>query len=218
MAVPSDKNVGRPRDPQLAVRRCEQILAAASSIFAAQGYRQTDVQVIADALGIGKGTIYRYFPSKEELFLAAVDRGMRQLQEEVREATEPLEDPLDQIAAAVRAYLAFFDRHGEFVELLIQERAEFKDRKKPTYFEYQEASVDRWRNLYTELINQRRARSVPVDRILDVMSDTLYGAIFTNAFAGRRKSFEVQAEDILDIVFHGILSEQERHKRKEGEA
>jgi hypothetical protein len=51
---------------------------------------------------------------------------------------------------------------------------------------------------------------VPVSRIMDVLSDLVYGTMFTNHFSGRHKPVEVQAEDILDVVFHGILTERER--------
>jgi hypothetical protein len=36
--------------------------------------------------------------------------------------------------------------------------------------------------------------------------------MFTNYFAGQRKPSEEQAKDILDIVFHGILTEDERRR------
>jgi len=72
---------GRPKDEALVAMRQEQILDAAALVFAKHGFRNTDVQYVADALQVGKGTIYRYFPSKEALFLAAVDRGMRRLTE-----------------------------------------------------------------------------------------------------------------------------------------
>ena len=55
------------------VRRQEEILEAAATLFAECGYSDADTQTLADRLGVGKGTIYRYFPSKQELFLAAVD-------------------------------------------------------------------------------------------------------------------------------------------------
>ena len=47
---------------------------------------------------------------------------------------------------------------------------------------------------------------MPVERITDVVRDLLYGTMFTNYFAGSTRSVDDQAEDILDIVFHGILS------------
>ena len=46
---------------------------------------------------------------------------------------------------------------------------------------------------------------MPVDRITDVFNAALYGTIFTNYFEGRRARPDRQAEEILDVVFRGIL-------------
>ena len=213
MATVAGKRRGRPRTAGLAARRREEILDAAARIFAERGYPNTDLQIVADSIGVGKGTIYRYFPSKSALFLAAVDRGMRRASAAVDAAIEGVGDPLERIARAIRAYLAFYDGHPELVELLIQERAEFRDRKKPTYFEHCDASVGPWRDLLRALIAEGRVRKMPVERITDVASDLLYGTMFTNFFAGRRKTYEAQAQDMLDIVLNGILSDRERARR-----
>ncbi len=205
---------GRPKDDELIARREEQILETATRLFAADGFARTDVQVVADELGVGKGTLYRYFESKECLFLAAVDRAMRQLREHVHAVVNADADPLDQIAAAIHAYLAFFDAHPECVELLILERAAFKDRKKPTYFEHRDANVGRWLDLFRGLIAAGRVRNAPVEEFTETISDLLYGTIFTNHFAGRREPMEVQARRILDTFFLGILSDSERGRYK----
>ena len=207
------KKPGRPADAALRERRCEQILVAAAKLFAEHGYSETDTQVLADRLGVGKGTLYRYFPTKRELFLAAADRVMRQLRQTVDDSMAGVADPLDGIARAVRAYLDFFANHPEFVELLIQERALFKDRKKPTYFEHREANGERWRAFYRALIAEGRVRDVPPERITNVFGNLMYGTMFTNYFAGQSKPSEVQAQEILDIVFHGILTRPERRRR-----
>src|SRR5262245_45838205 len=207
------KKPGRPADSSLRARRKEEILEAAARLFAEHGYSDTETQLLADRLGVGKGTLYRYFRTKRELFLAAVDRVMRRLSQEVDDSMAGVDDPLDGIARAVRACLAFCAAHPEFVELLIQERAQFKDRKKPTYFEHRDAHVGRWNELYRRLIAEGRVRDVPPERITDVISDLLYGTMFTNYFAGPRKPSEDQAADILDIVFHGILTPAERRRR-----
>jgi len=199
------KRRGRPRDEELPARRRAEILDAASRVFAERGYRQSDVQQIADAAAISKGCVYCYFASKRELFLAAVDRGMTLLRRAVDCAAERAEDPLEKVARGVRAYLAYFDRHPELIELLIQERSEFRDREQPTYFAHREKGIGRWRELWLELMRSERVRRVPVERILDVVSDLLYGTIFTNHFSGRTKSFERQARDILDVFFRGVL-------------
>lgn len=79
MTLVAKRQPGRPCDKALQQRRCEAILKVAAGLFARHGYTATDVQWIADALRISKGTVYRYFPSKEKLFLAAVERGIHRL-------------------------------------------------------------------------------------------------------------------------------------------
>jgi AcrR family transcriptional regulator len=214
MKETAEKKSRRLADDELWASRREQILDAAVELFAKHGYADADTQLLADKLGVGKGTLYRYFASKKEVFLAAADRVMRRLRENIDEHIQGIDDPLDRIAVAIRAYLAFFAEHPDYVELLMQERAQFKDRKKPTYFLHRETNVERWRDLYRGLIAEGRVRNMPVERITDVMSDLCYGTMFTNYFTGQRKPFEAQAEDILDVVFHGILSESERRRRQ----
>jgi len=121
-----------------------------------------------------------------------------------------IDDPLERIQLAIHAFLAFFDEHPDYVELLVQERAIFKDRQKPAYFLHRELNVERWRILYRGLIADGRVRQMPVERITDVVSDLLYGTIFNNYFSGRPRKVEAQARDIIDMLFHGFLSDSQR--------
>jgi AcrR family transcriptional regulator len=213
MTTVSRRGPGRPVDEELWTRRREAILDAAVALFAEHGYADADTQALADRLQVGKGTLYRYFPSKRDLFLAAADRVMRRLSEQVDRAIEHVPEPLERIERAIEAYLEFFAGQPQFVELLIQERAHFKDRKKPTYFEHRDANRGRWSVLFEQLIAAGRVRDVPVERLMDVLGDLVYGTMFTNYFTGPRQPAAQQARDILDIIFHGILTAAERRRR-----
>src|SRR5580704_13150602 len=206
MKSTASKPSRRPTHDALRASRREEILEAAVKLFAKHGYADADTQLLADELGVGKGTLYRYFPSKMALFLAAADRVMRQLRAQIDSRIKDVADPLDRIAVAIRTFLAFFAENPDFVELLMQERAQFKDRKEPTYFQHRKVNVERWKDLYRDLMAKGRIRSMPVERITDVLSDLVYGTMFSNYFTSNQQSFEAQAMDILDVVFHGILS------------
>jgi AcrR family transcriptional regulator len=207
---------GRPRDPSLHARRRTEILRAASACFARRGYPRTDVQHVADALGVGKGTVYRYFPTKRTLFLGCVDRHMGGLLAEMTAMADADRDPLALIAAAFRAYLAYFNRHREFTELLIQERAEFRDRNRPNYRRFLEAGLKPWHVFYARLMAKGIVRRMPVSRITDTTSSLLYGAVLTRLYTGRPKSLTAMTSDLVDIVFHGILGSAVRTGRKGG--
>ena len=205
----SEKKSKRCCSDEEVLARKEEILRTATELFAEHGFSDAITQVLADRLQLGKGTIYRHFPSKRELFLAAADRVMRKMQEKILASIAGVEDGLEQVSRGIMAFLSFFAAHPEYVELLIQERAQFKDRKRPTYFEHREVNVVRWQKLYARLIAEGRVRDLPVERITNVVGNLIYGTMFTNYFIGQAKPVEEQAQEILDIVFRGILTEAE---------
>jgi AcrR family transcriptional regulator len=203
------------QDPDECGRR-EAILDAATDLFAQFGYSDAVTKDLAERLQVGKGTIYRYFPSKHDLFMAAADRVMRRLRDHIDSTIADVIDPIDRLESATFAFLEFFAIHPKFVELLILERALFKDRSTPTYLVHRERTRQHWNDLYGDLIDQGRLRKMPVERISTVFMDLAYGTIFTNYFSGRCQSPEDQTRDILDVVFHGVLGESERRCRLPG--
>src|SRR5579872_3078072 len=54
--------------------RRKQILDAATRVFAEKGFHRATIKEIAGKAGIADGTIYTYFPSKDEVLLAVLDR------------------------------------------------------------------------------------------------------------------------------------------------
>src|SRR5580704_13401032 len=66
-----------------AARNREKVLRAARDAFAASGY-SVPLDEIAARAGVGPGTVYRHFPSKEELFEAVVTARVRDLVDDAR--------------------------------------------------------------------------------------------------------------------------------------
>ena len=192
-------------------QRRQAIVEAAARRFADAGYADCEIERVAAELKIAKGTVYLYFASKEELFYACVDAGMMALQRAIDSAVESITEPFQRIAAAVGAYLQFFEDNSQYAELLIQERASFKHRKKPTYFKYRDSSRGRWRDMYQALQQSGRIRDdIPIERMLDTIGSLLYGTMFTNHFIGRSVDADEQRRTVLEIIFRGIWSDRER--------
>jgi AcrR family transcriptional regulator len=207
--VSEPRKPGRPRDPELEARRKAQILDTAARVFAGFGFAATDVQVIADRLGVGKGTVYRYFPTKEALFLAAVERGLRELTAEMDAVLDdPADDPVGQTRRAVRRYLEFFHRRPEMAELFIQERAAFPHHHRPLYFSMKEGSdhCDKHAAFWRRMVDSGRVRPMPAERFFAVVGDLLYGTILTNLLSGRPADPAAQTEDVLDVILNGMLT------------
>lgn len=206
---------GRPKDPDLEARRRAEILDVAEKVFAHTGFADTDVQVIADRVGVGKGTVYRYFPTKKDLFLAAVDRGLADLTTEMDAIlADATIDSIDMIRRAFRAYLSFFAQRPELTELFFQERVAFQGRETPRYFASLCAHQSRDEEFVRQLIAAGRLRPIEVEHLLTVLGDLLFGTVLTNHLSGRTADPTAQADAIVDVLFHGILTDRERKKHQ----
>lgn len=189
-----------------AAKRSLEILDTAVEVFASQGFAQTDVQVIADRAGIGKGTVYRHFGNKEELFLAAVMHARSKLIQAVEADRDPNNEPLEQLRICMTSILRFFDVHPEIVELLIEERALFRDRRPSLFFEYDEDRRREWATLLEQMIAQGDIRDLPVAEIQDTISRFVFGAMFFNYFEGNPKPMAEQAGALFNMFFNGLLA------------
>ena len=83
---------------------------AALTLFVARGVAETTTREIAMAASIAEGTIYRYFPSKEQLALDLFVRHHRALAEALQAAHEPAAGLRAKIEAIVGCYCAWADR------------------------------------------------------------------------------------------------------------
>lgn len=111
----------KPRSKDLPENRRASILAAARCVFARQGYSQTVVDDIAGRAGIAKGTLYLYFKSKEEIFMAALIEDARRLEELTRERMQAVDSWQDKVKAYVTVRLEYLESHQDFLRIYLAE-------------------------------------------------------------------------------------------------
>jgi AcrR family transcriptional regulator len=110
-----------PRRQEASAHRRNAILKAARAVFARQGYQGTGVEDIAVQAGIAKGTLYLYFPSKEQIYFAALVEDARRLDVETRDAMIAAADWREAIRAYVMVRLRYFDVHSDFLRIFVAE-------------------------------------------------------------------------------------------------
>ncbi|MCB0075850.1 MAG: TetR/AcrR family transcriptional regulator [Anaerolineales bacterium] len=88
--------------------RKERLFQTAGRLFYQQGYRAVGVDTIASEAGIGKMTLYRHYPSKDDLILAFLEASDR-------EFWQYFSDSTDDIPSARRKMMAFFEGLERYV-------------------------------------------------------------------------------------------------------
>jgi AcrR family transcriptional regulator len=98
--------VGQPPGERAdAARNRARVLEAAARLFAERGPDAVAMDDVADAAGVGKGTVYRRFGDRHGLLLALLDESERELQEAVLSGPPPL-GPGAGAEERLRAFLA----------------------------------------------------------------------------------------------------------------
>jgi AcrR family transcriptional regulator len=101
------------------------ILQAALDEFSEKGYHAATIDSIAFRAGIAKGTVYRYFKTKQDLFIALKERTLNDFEKMAREHLEGEQDALKIIDAVIDLYLGFFETHSAFFKVIVQEQQDF---------------------------------------------------------------------------------------------
>lgn len=99
-------------------QRRDQILEAATKLFAERGIENVTFGDIARATGLSRPLIYFYFPDRDTLFFEAVTRSIQELHSRFVTAVKPHLNGLDQIVAIGRAYLAYLQDRPACFRLL----------------------------------------------------------------------------------------------------
>src|SRR5438445_10252749 len=103
MAAQSAATVRKPRAD--AIRNRERVLEAAKAVFSAGG-PEASLEAVAKRAGVGIGTLYRHFPTREDLFEAVYRREVEQLSE-LAEQLKSAKDSVDALRRWLRSNVEF---------------------------------------------------------------------------------------------------------------
>jgi TetR/AcrR family transcriptional regulator, cholesterol catabolism regulator len=103
-------------------RKRAQVVLDAARVFARQGYDQTSVPELSEALGMAAGALYHYFDSKEDLLIAICDQLMDPLLAEARELVAAEQPPGERLRALLRLWVAHVLEHRDHMLVFQQER------------------------------------------------------------------------------------------------
>ena len=109
------------QDKALVAQRHDEIFRAASRIFISRGYHEATVREIAQEAGLSLGGLYGYIRTKEDILYLVFDKLTTLLREAMRRAIEGIDDPVEQIRAALRADLKTTEQYQDEILLMYQE-------------------------------------------------------------------------------------------------
>jgi AcrR family transcriptional regulator len=193
--------------PKEAVK--DAILDATDRLLARFGYRKMTVEDIAVEVGIGKGTIYLHFTSKEEIVLSHVDRIVERVKERLKEIAKSDRTAAERLRIMLLTRVLFrFDSIQHYTQSLNDLLAALRPgllARRAQYFEA-EASI------FAELLIAGRESGEfdfenenATARALLQATNGLLPYSLSATELGRREEVEQRTRDVVELVMGGLL-------------
>ncbi|MCG6156336.1 TetR/AcrR family transcriptional regulator [Rubinisphaera margarita] len=191
----------------------EAILRAAFKKFASDGFHETDVQHVADAAGVGKGTVYRHFNTKNELFLETARYCQRLMSQFIREAigddetalkfaeTQGVGQLLRQIALA---FAGFYAQNPDAVEIMLQERAVFRASVFPSHLIHKQQTRAGMDEFLGSVADGRIFRVMDAHALTNTYGDLMFGTVVNGCLEGDTTGLLERMEHAMDIFLKGV--------------
>jgi len=182
------------------------ILDGAEKIFAAKGFAGSKVEEIAEQAGVAKGTIYLYFPSKEEVFISLIEERVNELISLVQERIKGLDCAIKSLRLQVKTQIEFYTEHAGLLDVAFQyaPRLSYKlqQRLNKSRLKLVQISIDSIK----ELVSNPKSISV---NTMAAMLDGAVNNLLINYFLN---DYPIEAEEIADqivtIFLPGLLQQQ----------
>lgn len=189
------------------------ILAAAADTFAAHGFHQATIEQIAEAAGVGKGTVYLYFKSKKGLFDALLLESLQRILQQIKAVVEAPVDPIERIRRLIHLHLQILQRNHPMMQMITREFSPGKlESLRPELSQYMNDLLE----LYTLLLEEGIANGYLRQHNPQVIALAFLGAVNqvgSNLIHGRLLIDLAESETGLFQLFVGGLQKQDEQAK-----
>src|SRR5262245_61435750 len=188
------------------------MLEAAGRLFGARRFHEVRMEDIAAEAEVSKGTLYRYFQDKEEMYLALLERASHQLVAELHTNVAEAVGGRARLVAVVNSVITFFDRQLHLFDLI--QRAEIRHEQGQP-FPWQEV-LDKGMRIVLDMFAYAKEAGEFVVRDPQTAMLMLLGGMRAVIRAGERPRPHDLAERVVDDFLHGAAKSTPKHAGKNG--
>jgi AcrR family transcriptional regulator len=192
--------------------RTQQILDAARKIFAEQGFYGTRMSDIAQAIGVSQGTMYHYFRSKDELFLAVLNVWNEQIKSIVPQLPVSDLSTVDKFWMVNQLAVNFFETGEDLLPVLVEYWAyTLRNPEAATGFrEFYTVMQQSFKDILQEGIDAGEFKPVDIEVASSLPLVILDGVTLLTAILGKDFMQPVEQTRLAQqLVFEGLLTKTE---------
>ena len=185
----------------------EKIIRAALEIFSQKLFHQVAISEVAAASGVGKGTIYIYFDSKEALFREVIKYSYNAYYESLKECLEAGKSARDKLKRIMDMQKEVMQTQKKFVYMLAKEKLISSLILEEEAFQCQQEMIDLVSRVIEEGIKEGEFRNMDPDLAAKIFMGGV-AALWYSAYVYESKEALEQnsVDEIMNIVYNGFCA------------
>lgn len=180
--------------------RRQKILSAATELFGQNPYDSVQMRDVAARAEVGKPTLYRYFPSKEELFLEVFKSGLDRLDSEVTAILKDREEPARSLERLLEALLNALGGQVAALRMLTDDQSAVMRRWRNEFRRRRRPFVEAARTILEQGIAAGEFRPVDVEAVPSMLIGLVRGGLIGTDRLPRERF----AAAMIDLVVHAL--------------
>jgi AcrR family transcriptional regulator len=205
-------------EPAWRTERRARILAAAAELFAHSAYDAVQMDDIARRAGIGKPTLYRYFSSKDELFLTIFEEALADLQHQLSTALAAPLAPAETLARMVDALVDVLGGQLAALRLLTGEHSQLAERWRGMFRSRRLPILEALRTVLVRGIASQDFRPVDLDLVPAMVIGMIRGGLMGAGEAMRDRLPQEALRDRLKQAARDMVATLVLRSRRGGQA
>ncbi|MCP4131605.1 MAG: TetR/AcrR family transcriptional regulator [bacterium] len=194
-------------------KKRQKIFSAALQVFAQKGYHKATIDEIASLSGVGKGSVYRYFKSKEDLLEQLITEKYEEIITPISEIFTREGEMLAQIQEMVELWVGFIQENPIVYQLIQGEAITRQAGKWSMFYDYFISQLPMFKERILALNKEKELKTTN-------FYTAFYGILgFIDGVAHKwfRRGMDYPLTDeiplILEVLFNGFVGESKTKKR-----
>ncbi len=205
---PNNKPLDFSTEPPSRTTR-QKILEAALQVFSSRNYHDATVEEIARIAEVGKGTVYRYFRSKEDLYRQMIDEKLDQLNSEIQKIIASQQDVMDIIWQCVTSYMQFFEQNKGLYRLILRDDAHSGGSK---YLRRALKNLNPLKRKLLEAAKNGRFKPLNFETAFYGFMGFIHGVVQKWLDHNCNYSLLSEVPVVSEILLHGVIPKEEKQK------
>lgn len=191
----------------------KKILNASIAIFAREGFHSTTIDQIAEEADIGKGSVYRYFKSKDLILEELLETTFADIAARISSIYSKEMDILQLVEEMIKSWITFISENPDLYQIIQNEAMNYHSGNRVMFYDYMVTHLPLFKERVVSLNNDKQLKTTSFYTVFYGIMGFIDGVVQKWQRCGMDYPLNDDVPIILEVLFNGFVGEKTTRKK-----